>query len=121
LQEKDRFEIFIIETDSDRFQGLQEALNTNLGRATRDNDLIYVSPIPPPGQLSAILPAGMVKPILPSAISQSLDWLKEKPGYPLFGGLVPYGVHLALGKIKIQSFDFHCALLTSPFFRNLRG
>ena len=43
----------------------------------------------------------MVKAVLPSAIAESLDWLKGQPGYPLFGGLVPYGVHLALGKIML--------------------
>lgn len=77
-------------------KGLQDALASNLKRAIRDNDIIYVSPIPPPGQLAAIVPAGMVKSIVPPAIEDSIGWLNKQKEGLLFAGLVPYGVHLAL-------------------------
>jgi programmed cell death 6-interacting protein len=80
-------------------QGLQEVLAANLKRAIRDNDIIYVTPVPSSGQLSMIVPAGMVKTALPAPVEQSLDWISAEPGYPLFVGLVPYGVHLALGEV----------------------
>lgn len=83
-------------------QGLQDALASNLKRAIRDNDIIYVSPIPPPVQLAAIVPAGMVKSIVPPAIEDSIGWLNKQKEGPLFAGLVPYGVHLALSEPSLN-------------------
>lgn len=77
-------------------KSLQETLSANLQRAIRDNDIIYVSPIPSPSNLPAIVPAGMVKPTCPVQIGDSLEWLASQPSGALFSNLVPYGVHVAL-------------------------
>ncbi len=75
-------------------------LASALKRAIRDNDLVYVSPVPPVSQLALITPASMVKLTVPAEIANSLDWLLKDPaaGGALFSGLVPYGVHVALSE-----------------------
>lgn len=71
----------------------------------RDNDLVYVSPIPPASQLAPIVGAGMVKIAIPNEISDPIAWLmgRESGMEPLFSALVPYGVHLALSKPFLHS------------------
>ncbi|KAJ9109194.1 hypothetical protein QFC21_000523 [Naganishia friedmannii] len=80
-------------------RSLQGILASSLKRAIRDNDLVYVQPIPPVTQLASITPAAMVKPVTPAAVENSLEWLMHEGGGALFSGLVPYGVHLALRSI----------------------
>ncbi|WWC90377.1 pH-response regulator protein palA/RIM20 [Kwoniella dendrophila CBS 6074] len=79
-------------------KNLQSAIKSSLERAVRDNDLVYVSPIPPANQLAPINGVGMVKVAIPSEISDPIAWLMSGgAGMPaLFSALVPYGVHLAL-------------------------
>ncbi len=79
-------------------QSLAAVLTSCLKRAIRDNDLVYVSPIPPPSQLPIITPATMVKLTIPPEVSNSLEWVMKDKGGPLFSGLVPYGVHVALSE-----------------------
>jgi hypothetical protein len=81
-------------------QDLQNAVKTALERAVRENDLIYVSPVPTATQLDPINGAGMVKLATPAEIAEPVEWLmKGGAGIgPLFSGLVPYGVHLALSE-----------------------
>lgn len=83
-------------------KSLSGILAANLQRAVRDNDLVYVSPIPPESQLSKIQPAPMVKQTLPSEIEHSLDWILKQGG-TLFAALVPYGVHVALSELSFQN------------------
>ncbi|KAJ9095781.1 hypothetical protein QFC20_006576 [Naganishia adeliensis] len=77
-------------------KSLQGILASSLKRAVRDNDLVYVQPIPPATQLPRISPVAMVKPVVPPPVENSLNWLMSEGGGALFSGLVPYGVHLAL-------------------------
>lgn len=79
-------------------QNLNNAVKSALERAVRENDLVYMSPIPSPSQLPALTGAGMVKLATPTEISEPIAWLMSgKAGMPpLFSALVPYGVHLAL-------------------------
>lgn len=64
----------------------------------RDNDLVYVQPVPPATQLSPIVGAGMVKLATPTEVADPVGWLMGGGAGqgPLFSALVPYGVHLAL-------------------------
>ncbi|CDR99087.1 hypothetical protein, partial [Sporisorium scitamineum] len=81
-------------------EGLQGILKSNIARATRDNDLIYLEAVTPAAQLAPIQPAAMVKPVVPAEVSQPIAHLRDAPqpayGRPLFAELVPYGVHLAI-------------------------
>ena len=81
-------------------KSLQAILQSNIARATRDNDLIYLEAVTPATQLAPIQPAAMVKPVTPVEVAQPLVHLRTSPapayGRPLFAELVPYGVHLAI-------------------------
>lgn len=81
-------------------QNLQGAVKSALERAVRDNDLVYVQPVPPPTQLAPIVGAGMVKLATPSEVAEPVAWLMGGGAGQgaLFSALVPYGVHLALSK-----------------------
>ncbi|WVO14605.1 pH-response regulator protein palA/RIM20 [Cryptococcus depauperatus] len=75
---------------------LQAAINSSLERAVRDNDLVYVQPIPPANQLSQTHGVSMVRLVTPKEVKEPIAWLMSDGGGALFSGLVPYGVHLAL-------------------------
>ncbi|WWC71251.1 pH-response regulator protein palA/RIM20 [Kwoniella pini CBS 10737] len=79
-------------------KNLQAAVKAALDRAVRDNDLVYVCPIPPANQLAPLNGVGMVKVAIPNEVSEPIAWLMGGgAGMPaLFSALVPYGVHLAL-------------------------
>lgn len=83
-------------------QGLQGASAANLQRAERDNDLVYMAPIPPATQLPSIVSAPMVKPTVPQQVEDSLDWVLKQNDGALFSGLVPYGVHVALSESEFD-------------------
>jgi programmed cell death 6-interacting protein len=75
-------------------KSLQDVINSSLSRATRDNDLIYLDPIPAVAQLAPLVGVSMAEPRLapdikdPSALARQLG--------PLFEQLTPYSVHLAM-------------------------
>lgn len=81
-------------------KSLQGILQSNIARASRDNDLIYLEAVTPASQLAPIQPAAMVKPVTPVELAQPIAHLRDAPppafGKPLFAELVPYGVHLAI-------------------------
>jgi programmed cell death 6-interacting protein len=85
---------------ADSAQDLQSAVKTALERAVRDNDLVYVAPVPSQSQLALISGAGMVKLATPVEIADPTDWMMKGGAGdgPLFSALVPYGVHLALSE-----------------------
>ncbi|CAO1631089.1 unnamed protein product [Sympodiomycopsis kandeliae] len=88
-------------------KGLQGVIESNLKRACKDNDLIYLEPVTPSASLAVIQGARMVQPKLPVQVSRPIDCLQQHTtaddktslpalGKPLFGALVPYGAHLAI-------------------------
>ena len=84
-------------------------VKTELERAVRDNDLVYVMPIPSPTELASIVGAGMVKLATPNEVADPVAWLLNGGAGmgPLFSALVPYGVHLALS-VSLAG-DIHAA------------
>ncbi|KAN0061256.1 pH-response regulator protein palA/rim20 [Thecaphora frezii] len=87
-------------------KSLQQIIQTNTQRGTKDNDLIYLEPVTPATNLAPIVAASMVKPVLPSEVADAVSMLHDAPaaktttgttyGRPLFAELVPYGVHMAI-------------------------
>ncbi|KAJ6164269.1 hypothetical protein N7470_002941 [Penicillium chermesinum] len=77
--------------------GLKNRVTEDLKRAEKDNDLIYLSPVPPKSQLKAIDRASMVAAKAPSQVTDAISMLGQKGplGQPLFEKLVPYAVHIA--------------------------
>jgi programmed cell death 6-interacting protein len=83
-------------------------VKAGLERAVRDNDLVYVSPVPPASQLAPITGVGMVKLATPTEVADPIGWLMGGGAGqgPLFSALVPYGVHLALSEtIRVLTPD----------------
>ncbi|GMK55878.1 hypothetical protein CspeluHIS016_0209340 [Cutaneotrichosporon spelunceum] len=79
-------------------RSLSSAIKSSLDRAVRDNDLVYIDPVPTASQLASITGVGMVKLNTPTEIVEPIAWLMNggTGQSPLFSQLVPYGVHLAL-------------------------
>ncbi|GAN08281.1 pH signal transduction protein PalA [Mucor ambiguus] len=82
-------------------RGLQHIISTNLARAEKDNDVIYLESIPLPAALPAILKTQMVKAQAPTEIADPVSLMHDKDlphpvlGLPLFQKLVPFAVHQA--------------------------
>lgn len=77
--------------------GLKSRVAEDLKRAEKDNDIIYLSPVPPKSELKAIDRASMVAAKAPSQVTDAISMLGDKGplGQPLFAKLVPYAVHIA--------------------------
>ena len=78
--------------------GLRLRVVDDLKRAEKDNDVIYLMPVPDKSELKTLGRAGMATPRVPSEVSDPLSTLGEKKsfGQPLFTKLVPYAVHVAV-------------------------
>ncbi|KAJ5134007.1 hypothetical protein N7476_002774 [Penicillium atrosanguineum] len=77
--------------------GLKGRVADDLKRAEKDNDVIYLSPIPPKSELKSIDRASMVASKAPSQVTDAISMLGDNGplGQPLFAKLVPYAVHIA--------------------------
>ncbi|KAF2197562.1 BRO1-domain-containing protein [Delitschia confertaspora ATCC 74209] len=77
--------------------GLKSRVTEDLKRAEKDNDMIYLLPVPPKPELKILDRANMVTSRIPKEVSDSNSMLGEGAplGPPLFSKLVPYSVHLA--------------------------
>jgi programmed cell death 6-interacting protein len=89
---------------NEQILALEHAIERDLVRAEKDNDVVYMETIPEPNQLAPILRSDMVKPIIPNFVSNPDYWLvlKDRPNdpffikKPLFEKLVPFAVHQAV-------------------------
>ncbi|KAK4908249.1 pH-response regulator protein palA/rim20, partial [Elasticomyces elasticus] len=77
--------------------GLKTRVAEDLKRAEKDNDVIYLSPVPPKSELKTIERASMVLAKAPSQVTDAVSMLGDNGplGQPLFSKLVPYAVHIA--------------------------
>lgn len=87
-------------------RSLQQIIQTNLARAEKDNDVIYLEPVPSPTSLPPIPKSEMVKPAPPTEVADPVSLMlsnEKRPesiphpiiGLPLFQKLVPFAVHQA--------------------------
>lgn len=78
--------------------GLKLRVTEDLKRAEKDNDVIYLMPIPPKSELKTLVRAAMASAKIPAEVSNPSSTLGEKGvfGQPLFARLVPYSVHIAV-------------------------
>ena len=76
---------------------LQRVLNRSLARAEKDNDLIYLDPVPQPQTLSPIKPASMVKPTIFAVFTEPQQTLltDSSLGGALFSELLPLTISQA--------------------------
>lgn len=77
--------------------GLKARVTEDLKRAEKDNDVIYLNPVPPKSELKTIDRASMVAAKAPSQVTDAISMLGVNGplGQPLFSKLVPYAVHVA--------------------------
>lgn len=77
--------------------GLKNKVTEDLKRAEKDNDMIYLLPIPPKAELKILDRANMVVSRVPKEVSEATSMLGDHGvlGPALFSKLVPYSVHLA--------------------------
>lgn len=78
--------------------GLKSRVTEDLKRAEKDNDVIYLMPVPPKSELRTLGRAGMATPRTPVEVSDPTSTLGDRGtfGQPLFAKLVPYAVHIAV-------------------------
>lgn len=86
--------------------GLKSRVTEDLKRAEKDNDVIYLIPVPPKSELKTLGRAGMAIPRIPAEVSDPAASLGDRGtfGQPLFAKLVPYAVHIAVS-IYVQRRD----------------
>lgn len=79
-------------------QALKARVADDLKRAEKDNDIIYLIPVPPKSELKTLDRAGMATARIPQEVSDPYSALGENGafGQPLFARLVPYAVHVAV-------------------------
>ena len=77
--------------------GLKAKVTEDLKRAEKDNDIIYLLPVPPKSELKPIDRATMVAAKPPKEVTDGINLLGPTGpfGAPLFAKLVPYAVHQA--------------------------
>ena len=77
--------------------GLKNKVTEDLKRAEKDNDIIYLLPVPPKSELKTLDRANMVAAKPPKEVVDGITLLgPDGPfGSPLFAKLVPYAVHQA--------------------------
>lgn len=78
--------------------GLKLRVSEDLKRAEKDNDIIYLVPVPPKSELKVLGRAGMAIARIPSEIADPIACFGDRGafGQPLFAKLVPYAVHVAV-------------------------
>ena len=77
--------------------GLKTKVSEDLKRAEKDNDVIYLMPVPPKSELRTLDRVSMAAAQKPTDISDPASSLGDRGvfGPPLFSKLVPYAVHIA--------------------------
>ena len=77
--------------------GLKQRVAEDLKRAEKDNDLIYLLPVPSKSELKTLDRANMVVAKPPKEVEDGISMLGDGLpfGPPLFSKLVPYAVHKA--------------------------
>jgi programmed cell death 6-interacting protein len=78
--------------------GLKLRVSEDLKRAEKDNDIIYLVPVPPKLELKVLNRAGMATPRIPPEVADPISYFGDRGtfGQPLFAKLVPYAVHIAV-------------------------
>ncbi|KAI0547402.1 BRO1-like domain-containing protein [Xylaria curta] len=77
---------------------LKRRVEDHLQTAERDNDKIYLNPVPPKSELKILDRATMAIARIPPQVATPLEYIGDKGefGPALFTKLVPYSVHLAV-------------------------
>ncbi|KAF4885354.1 pH-response regulator protein palA/prr-1 [Colletotrichum fructicola] len=82
----------------DDLNGLKRKVEEDLKRAEKDNDVIYLNPVPPKSELKILDRANMAIAKVPPQVGNPFDYLGDQAefGPALFTKLVPFSVHAAI-------------------------
>jgi len=88
---------YVSKTVATDLNTLRAKVQDDLRRAEKDNDTIYLLPVPPKSELRTLDRASMVSARTPKEVSDPTSMLGDDGGLgrPLFSRLVPYSVHVA--------------------------
>lgn len=77
--------------------GLKSKVTEDLKRAEKDNDILYLVPVPAKSELTTLGRRATAEAKIPEEVSNPSSTLGDggKLGQPLFARLVPYAVHIA--------------------------
>ncbi|KAM4060825.1 BRO1-like domain-containing protein [Hirsutella rhossiliensis] len=82
----------------DDLNGLKRKADDDLKRAEKDNDMIFLNPVPPKSELKILDRFNMAEVKVPLQVANPYDYLGDKAefGPALFSRLVPFSVHMAI-------------------------
>ncbi|KAM0496443.1 hypothetical protein ACHAPB_007207 [Verticillium nonalfalfae] len=89
---------YVSKTIIEDLNGLKRKVEEDLKRAEKDNDLIYMDPVPPKPELKLLDRADMAKITVPPQVANPFDYFGDQAefGPALFSKLVPFAVHAAI-------------------------
>ncbi|KAF3349522.1 BRO1-like domain-containing protein [Verticillium dahliae] len=89
---------YVSKTIIEDLNGLKRKVEEDLKRAEKDNDLIYMDPVPPKPELKLLDRADMAKMTVPPQVANPFDYFGDQAefGPALFSKLVPFAVHAAI-------------------------
>ncbi|KAL1893891.1 pH-response regulator protein palA/rim20 [Ceratocystis pirilliformis] len=89
---------YVSKTVTRDLSGLKGRIDEDLKRAEKDNDIIYLQPVPTRMELKPLDRVNMATLKCPREVSSPCNFLGEDSefGPPLFSKLVPFAVHLAV-------------------------
>ncbi|KPM43452.1 pH-response regulator protein palA/prr-1 [Neonectria ditissima] len=87
----------ISKTVADDLDGLKRKVEADLKRAEKDNDMIYLNPVPPKSDLKVLDRANLAMARIPPQIANPYEFFGDRAefGPALFSRLVPFSVHVA--------------------------
>lgn len=88
---------YLNKTVVDDLHGLKRKVEEDLKRAEKDNDMIFLNPVPPKSELRILERANMAVARVPPQVESPFDFLGDGAefGPALFSKLVPFSVHVA--------------------------
>ncbi|TWU73918.1 pH-response regulator protein palA/rim20 [Metarhizium rileyi] len=89
---------YLNKTVVDDLNGLKRKVEEDLKRAEKDNDMIFLNPVPPKSELKILERANMAVARVPPQVASPFDFLGDRAefGPALFSRLVPFSVHVAI-------------------------
>ncbi|KEY74584.1 hypothetical protein S7711_05016 [Stachybotrys chartarum IBT 7711] len=89
---------YLNKTVVDDLNGLKKKVEEDLKRAEKDNDMIFLQPVPPKPELKILERANMAIARTPPQVSKPFEYLGDQAefGPALFSRLVPFSVHVAI-------------------------
>ncbi|KAH8714548.1 BRO1-like domain-containing protein [Ilyonectria robusta] len=84
-------------TVAEDLDGLKRKVEADLKRAEKDNDMIYLNPVPPKSELKILDRANLAVARVPPQVANPYEYLGDRAefGPAIFSRLVPFSVHVA--------------------------